>query len=186
MRSDTICSDAEMIGFGGMDDVRFRGMVVPGDRLVVDRSKAAAADGRNDPLPLSMLRARAACLRGRNSRHPDPRGRAIRTRVEPHYQCHALSALRSESAAAISTRHAADHRRQHRWSWVGSARLREIDQSNIAAEYGFVPGRLTHLGSGKADQRAGSDAQDFRDAGTATGEAGLHRRRATSTDVSSR
>ena len=26
---------AEMVGFGGLDDVRFRGMVVPGDRLVI-------------------------------------------------------------------------------------------------------------------------------------------------------
>ena len=26
---------AEMVGFGGLDDVRFRGVVVPGDRLVV-------------------------------------------------------------------------------------------------------------------------------------------------------
>ena len=30
---------AEMIGFGGMDNVRFRGMVVPGDRLVVIAQK---------------------------------------------------------------------------------------------------------------------------------------------------
>ena len=27
--------DAEMVGFGGLDDVRFRGTVVPGDRLVI-------------------------------------------------------------------------------------------------------------------------------------------------------
>lgn len=31
--------NAEMIGFGGMDDVRFRGTVVPGDRLVVVAQK---------------------------------------------------------------------------------------------------------------------------------------------------
>ena len=30
---------AEMVGFGGMDDVRFRGTVVPGDRLVVACAK---------------------------------------------------------------------------------------------------------------------------------------------------
>ena len=31
--------NAEMIGFGGMDNVRFRGTVVPGDRLVVAAQK---------------------------------------------------------------------------------------------------------------------------------------------------
>jgi 3-hydroxyacyl-[acyl-carrier-protein] dehydratase len=31
--------DAEMIGFGGLDEVRFRGTVVPGDRLVVAAQK---------------------------------------------------------------------------------------------------------------------------------------------------
>jgi 3-hydroxyacyl-[acyl-carrier-protein] dehydratase len=31
--------NAEMVGFGGMDNVRFRGMVVPGDRLVVAAQK---------------------------------------------------------------------------------------------------------------------------------------------------
>ena len=39
MRSGTTCCRCEMIGFGGMDNVRFRGTVVPGDRLVVAAQK---------------------------------------------------------------------------------------------------------------------------------------------------
>ena len=74
---------AEMVGFGGMDEVRFRGTVVPGDRLVDRGSKAAAAGRRDDPLPLSMLRARAVGLRGADSRHSDSGGSAQRTRLRP-------------------------------------------------------------------------------------------------------
>ena len=33
---------AEMVGFGGLDDVRFRGTVVPGDRLVIACEQTAA------------------------------------------------------------------------------------------------------------------------------------------------
>lgn len=45
---------AEMIGFGGMDDVRFRGTVVPGDRLVVAAQKLQLRVG-------AMIRCRFQC-----------------------------------------------------------------------------------------------------------------------------
>ena len=47
--------DAEMIGFGGMDDVRFRGTVVPGDRLVVAAQKLQLRVG-------AMIRCRFQCF----------------------------------------------------------------------------------------------------------------------------
>jgi 3-hydroxyacyl-[acyl-carrier-protein] dehydratase len=46
---------AEMIGFGGMNDVRFRGMVVPGDRLVVAAQKLQLRIG-------AMIRCRFQCF----------------------------------------------------------------------------------------------------------------------------
>jgi 3-hydroxyacyl-[acyl-carrier-protein] dehydratase len=45
---------AEMIGFGGMDEVRFRGTVVPGDRLVVAAQKTQLRPG-------AMIRCRFQC-----------------------------------------------------------------------------------------------------------------------------
>ena len=45
----------EMIGFGGMDDVRFRGTVVPGDRLVVVAQKLQLRVGQ-------MIRCRFQCI----------------------------------------------------------------------------------------------------------------------------
>ena len=47
--------NCEMIGFGGMDDVRFRGTVVPGDRLVVAAQKLQLRVG-------AMIRCRFQCL----------------------------------------------------------------------------------------------------------------------------
>ncbi len=44
----------EMIGFGGMDNVRFRGTVVPGDRLVVAAQKLQLRVG-------AMIRCRFQC-----------------------------------------------------------------------------------------------------------------------------
>jgi 3-hydroxyacyl-[acyl-carrier-protein] dehydratase len=46
--------DAEMIGFGGMDEVRFRGTVVPGDRLVIAAQKLQLRPG-------AMVRCRFQC-----------------------------------------------------------------------------------------------------------------------------
>jgi 3-hydroxyacyl-[acyl-carrier-protein] dehydratase len=46
---------AEMIGFGGMDNVRFRGTVVPGDRLVVAAQKLQLRVG-------AMIRCRFQCF----------------------------------------------------------------------------------------------------------------------------
>jgi 3-hydroxyacyl-[acyl-carrier-protein] dehydratase len=46
---------AEMIGFGGMDEVRFRGTVVPGDRLVVVAEKLQLRAG-------AMIRCRFQCF----------------------------------------------------------------------------------------------------------------------------
>ncbi len=46
--------NAEMIGFGGMDNVRFRGTVVPGDRLVVAAEKLQLRVG-------AMIRCRFQC-----------------------------------------------------------------------------------------------------------------------------
>ena len=48
---------AEMIGFGGMDEVRFRGTVVPGDRLVVVAQKLQLRVG-------AMIRCRFQCIVG--------------------------------------------------------------------------------------------------------------------------
>ena len=45
----------EMIGFGGMDEVRFRGTVVPGDRLVVAAQKLQLRLG-------AMIRCRFQCF----------------------------------------------------------------------------------------------------------------------------
>jgi 3-hydroxyacyl-[acyl-carrier-protein] dehydratase len=71
---------AEMVGFGGLDDVRFRGVVSPGDRLILlvklvkarrGRMIVAAFQGivgenvvlegtlRGIPIPISMLENRA-------------------------------------------------------------------------------------------------------------------------------
>jgi 3-hydroxyacyl-[acyl-carrier-protein] dehydratase len=47
--------NTEMIGFGGMDDVRFRGTVVPGDRLVVAAQKLQLRVG-------AMIRCRFQCF----------------------------------------------------------------------------------------------------------------------------
>ncbi len=47
--------DAEMIGFGGLDEVRFRGMVVPGDRLVIAAQKLQLRHG-------AMIRCRFQCF----------------------------------------------------------------------------------------------------------------------------
>lgn len=44
----------EMVGFGGMDNVRFRGTVVPGDRLVVAAQKLQLRPG-------AMIRCRFQC-----------------------------------------------------------------------------------------------------------------------------
>ena len=46
---------AEMIGFGGMDDVRFRGTVVPGDRLVIAAQKLQIRVG-------AMINCRFQCF----------------------------------------------------------------------------------------------------------------------------
>ena len=45
---------AEMVGFGGMDEVRFRGTVVPGDRLVIAAQKLQLRLG-------AMIRCRFQC-----------------------------------------------------------------------------------------------------------------------------
>jgi 3-hydroxyacyl-[acyl-carrier-protein] dehydratase len=47
--------NAEMLGFGGMDGVRFRGTVVPGDRLVVVAQKLQLRPG-------AMIRCRFQCF----------------------------------------------------------------------------------------------------------------------------
>ena len=46
---------AEMLGFGGMDDVRFRGTVVPGDRLVIAAERLQIRAG-------AMIRCRFQCF----------------------------------------------------------------------------------------------------------------------------
>lgn len=72
--------NCEMVGFGGMDDVRFRGTVVPGDRFVVAAQKLQLRPGamircrfqgyvreqvvcegqiRGIPIPVAALSARA-------------------------------------------------------------------------------------------------------------------------------
>ncbi len=53
MRHDLM--KAEMIGFGGLDNVRFREMVFPGDRLVIVAQKLAVR-------PSAMVRCRFQCL----------------------------------------------------------------------------------------------------------------------------
>jgi 3-hydroxyacyl-[acyl-carrier-protein] dehydratase len=45
----------EMLGFGGLDEVRFRGTVVPGDRLVILAEKMQLRPGQ-------MVRSRFQCL----------------------------------------------------------------------------------------------------------------------------
>ena len=47
----------EVVGFGGLDEVRFRGAVVPGDRLVIVAEMIQVRRGR-------MIRARFQCLVG--------------------------------------------------------------------------------------------------------------------------
>jgi 3-hydroxyacyl-[acyl-carrier-protein] dehydratase len=47
--------NAEMVGFGGMDNVRFRGMVVPGDRLVIVAQKLQLRVG-------AMINCRFQCF----------------------------------------------------------------------------------------------------------------------------
>lgn len=46
---------AEMLGFGGLDEVRFRGTVVPGDRLVIFAERLQLRKG-------AMIRCRFQCL----------------------------------------------------------------------------------------------------------------------------
>jgi 3-hydroxyacyl-[acyl-carrier-protein] dehydratase len=50
---------AEMVGFGGLNDVRFRGVVVPGDRLVVVAQKTQLRVGQ-------MIRCNFQCFVGDN------------------------------------------------------------------------------------------------------------------------
>jgi 3-hydroxyacyl-[acyl-carrier-protein] dehydratase len=47
--------EAQMVGFGGMDEVRFRGTVVPGDRLVIAAEKLQLRRG-------AMIRCRFQCF----------------------------------------------------------------------------------------------------------------------------
>lgn len=47
--------DGKMIGFGGLDQVRFRGTVVPGDRLVIASQKLQLRPG-------AMIRSRFQCF----------------------------------------------------------------------------------------------------------------------------
>ena len=47
----------EMVGFGGLDEVRFRGAVVPGDRLVIVAQMTQVRRNR-------MIRARFQCFTG--------------------------------------------------------------------------------------------------------------------------
>lgn len=47
----------EMVGFGGLDEVRFRGAVVPGDRLVIACQMTQVRRGR-------MIRSRFQCFVG--------------------------------------------------------------------------------------------------------------------------
>jgi 3-hydroxyacyl-[acyl-carrier-protein] dehydratase len=47
--------EGKMLGFGGLDGVRFRGIVVPGDRLVICSLKLAVRPG-------AMIRSRFQCL----------------------------------------------------------------------------------------------------------------------------
>ena len=46
---------AEMMGFGGLDDVRFRGTVLPGDRLVIAAERLQVRPGQ-------MIRCRFQCF----------------------------------------------------------------------------------------------------------------------------
>ncbi|MCG8433635.1 MAG: beta-hydroxyacyl-ACP dehydratase [Gammaproteobacteria bacterium] len=50
---------ADMLGFGGLDEVRFRGMVTPGDRLVILSEKLQVRRGQ-------MIRSRFQCLVNNN------------------------------------------------------------------------------------------------------------------------
>jgi 3-hydroxyacyl-[acyl-carrier-protein] dehydratase len=47
----------EMVGFGGLDGVKFRGMVVPGDRLLIATQRVALR-------PKAMVRSRFQCFVG--------------------------------------------------------------------------------------------------------------------------
>jgi 3-hydroxyacyl-[acyl-carrier-protein] dehydratase len=47
--------DSKMLGFGGLDQVRFRGTVVPGDRLVITCEKLQLRPG-------AMIRSRFQCF----------------------------------------------------------------------------------------------------------------------------
>jgi 3-hydroxyacyl-[acyl-carrier-protein] dehydratase len=49
--------DGKMIGFGGLDQVRFRGTVVPGDRLLIVSQKLQLRPG-------AMIRSRFQCFVG--------------------------------------------------------------------------------------------------------------------------
>jgi len=49
--------DTKMLGFGGLDEVRFRGTVVPGDRLVIASEKLQLRPG-------AMIRSRFQCFVG--------------------------------------------------------------------------------------------------------------------------
>lgn len=49
----------EMVGFGGLDEVRFRGAVVPGDRMVIIAQLMKVRRGR-------MIQARFQCFVGAN------------------------------------------------------------------------------------------------------------------------
>ncbi|QDT70089.1 3-hydroxyacyl-[acyl-carrier-protein] dehydratase FabZ [Planctomycetes bacterium MalM25] len=55
MRHDLL--GCEMVGFGGLDEVRFRGAVTPGDRLLIVAQAVKVRRGR-------MIRARFQCLVG--------------------------------------------------------------------------------------------------------------------------
>jgi membrane associated rhomboid family serine protease len=86
-------------------------------------------------------------MRRRDSRHTHSCGRADRTRIEPHPMLFPLYVLNPrQNIPLITLLLIAINVAITVWT----SSLDELDQSIVAAEYGFVPARLTHLGEQRA------------------------------------
>ena len=76
-------SGAEVVGFGGLDGVKFRGVVRPGDRLIMVVPGDQASPRADGQLPLSRVRRTSRwCAKASSARRARCRRDALQLRIE--------------------------------------------------------------------------------------------------------
>ena len=151
-----------MIGFGGLDDVRFRGAVQVGDRLVIVCEKQQLRIGPDDPLPIPGLRERQSGLRRQHSRHSDPGRRSHRPRLSVYSGVSLLAPVATQLRPFRAMIPLYDLNPHHRFPWVTvliivanvavtalMATQGDERSTQIVYRYGFIPKRVTELRNGK-------------------------------------